>query len=140
MSFKRSKYNFKINNITHTVEKPQIFLCDRQLRKLGEIFPITTPRVKVNLNGADEVSFTVTKNIKNYNNKDIDILEKKYGLEIENNISTQYENLIDYSVVFVQGFGYFEVSPTVNDNTNTVKTLNGNSLGETELGQLHCTL
>ena len=140
MSFKRSKYNFKINPITHTVEKPQIFLCDRQLRKLGEIFPITTPRVKVNLNGADEVSFTVTKNIKNYNNKDIDVLKKKYGVEIENSIATQYEKLIDYSVVFVQGFGYFEVSPTVNDNANTVKTLNGNSLGETELGQLHCTL
>ena len=140
MSFKRNKYNFKINPISNTVEKPKIFFCDRQLHKIGEIFPVATPRVKVNLNGADEVSFTVTKNIKNYNDKDINVLKKKYGIEIENGIATQYENLIDYSVVFVQGFGYFEVSPTINDYSNMVKTLSGNSLGETELGQLHCTL
>lgn len=121
MSFNQNKYKFKQNPISKQIEKPKIFLCDRQLRKKGEIFPVAAPRIKVNLNGADELSFTVTKNT-------------------ENSIAAQYENLIDYSVVFVQGFGYFEVSPTINDHSNTVKTLSGNSLGETELGQLYCTL
>lgn len=139
MSFK-SRYSFNINPINGKVEKPKMFICDRQLNKLGEIFPVTSPRIKTNLNGADEISFTVTKNIKNYNNKDIEILNKKYGITLKNEISNQYNALDDYSIVLATGFGYFEVSPTITDNSNVVKSLSGSSLGETELSQILCTL
>ncbi len=116
MSFNPNKLNFKVDQITGDIIQPQIFLCDRQLNKKGEIYPFSNLRIKAVLNGADEISFTVHKNIKIYN------------------------EITDYSVVLVKGFGYFEVSPTINDTYTSIKTLNGNSLGESELSQLHCTL
>lgn len=117
-----------------------MYLCDRQLRKKGEIHPIISPVIKVNLNGADEISFSVKKNITNYNSSDVNILRKKYGIDVGNKISTQYNNINDYSVVLAEGFGYFEVSPTIVDNSNTEKRISGNSLGESELSQLQCKL
>lgn len=138
--FKKQRYTFKIDPVSKKIKKPKIYLCDRQLRKKGEIFPILSPLIKVNLNGADEISFSVKKNISNYNSKDVDILSKKYGVDVGNKISKQYNDINDYSVVFAEGFGYFEVSPTIVDNSNTEKRINGKSLGESELSQLQCIL
>lgn len=126
--------------VSKKIEKPKIYLCDRQLRKKGEIHPVLSPVIKTNLNGADEISFTVKKNITNYNNSDIKALNKNYGIDVGNRISTQYNNINDYSIVLAEGFGYFEVSPTIVDNSNTEKRINGNSLGESELSQLQCKL
>ncbi len=138
--FKKQRYTFKIDPVSKKIKKPRIYLCDRQLRKKGEIYPILSPVIKVNLNGADEISFSVKKNISNYNSNDVNILRKKYGVDVDNKISTQYNNINDYSVVFAEGFGYFEVSPTIVDNSNTEKRINGKSLGESELSQLQCIL
>lgn len=121
MSFNPNKLTFKVDEITGEIVLPQVFLCDRQLNKIGEIYPVGDLRIKCVLNGADEISFRMQKNVSNTDN-------------------ALYHKIKDYSVVFVQGFGYFEVSPTVNDTYTSIKTLNGNSLGESELSQLFCTL
>lgn len=121
MSFNPNKLTFKVDEITGEIVQPQVFLCDRQLNKIGEIYPVGDLRIKCVLNGADEISFTTPKNVFNHENP-------------------LYHKIKDYSVVFVRGFGYFEVSPTVNDTYTSIKTLNGNSLGESELSQLFCTL
>lgn len=121
MSFNPNKLTFKVDEITGEIVQPQVFLCDRQLNKIGEIYPVGDLRIKCVLNGADEISFRMQKNVSNTDN-------------------ALYHKIKDYSVVFVQGFGYFEVSPTVNDTYTSIKTLNGNSLGESELSQLFCTL
>lgn len=138
--FMKQRYTFKVDPVSKKIKKPKIYLCDRQLKKKGEIHPIISPVIKVNLNGADEISFSVKKNITNYNNSDVNILRKKYGIDAGNKISTQYNNINDYSIVLAEGFGYFEVSPTIVDNSNTEKRINGNSLGESELSQLQCKL
>lgn len=138
--FKKQRYTFKVDPVSKKIKKPKIYLCDRQLKKKGEIHPVISPVIKVNLNGADEISFSVKKNITNYNNSDVNILRKKYGIDAGNKISTQYNNINDYSIVLAEGFGYFEVSPTIVDNSNTEKRINGNSLGESELSQLQCKL
>ncbi len=121
MSFNPNKLTFKVDEITGEIIQPQVFLCDRQLNKIGEIYPVGDLRIKCVLNGADEISFRTPKNVSDHENP-------------------LYHRIKDYSVVFVQGFGYFEVSPTVNDTYTSIKTLNGNSLGESELSQLFCTL
>ena len=136
----QGKYTFKVDPVSKKIKKPKIYLCDKQLKKKGEIHPVISPVIKVNLNGADEISFSVKKNITNYNNSDVNILRKKYGIDADNKISTQYNNINDYSIVLAEGFGYFEVSPTIVDNSNTEKRINGNSLGESELSQLQCKL
>ena len=122
------------------IEKPKVFLCDRQLRKKGEIFPISSPIIKTNLNGSDEISFSIKKNTKNYNDKDVRYFKGKYNKNLGTEVSTQYSDITDYSIILAEGFGYFEVSPTIADNSNVEKRINGNSLGETELSQLQCTL
>lgn len=121
MSFNPNKLTFKVDEITGEIVQPQVFLCDRQLNKIGEIYPVGDLRIKCVLNGADEISFSTPKNVSDHEN-------------------SLYHKIKDYSVVFVRGFGYFEVSPTVNDTYTSIKTLNGNSLGESELSQLFCTL
>lgn len=131
---------FPTNKITNEIEQPQIFACDRQLHRKGEIYPVSDIRIKKNLNGADEISFTVTKNVKIIEDSDLEELKEIYGDNIQTGIANMYDELQDYSVVFARGFGYFEVSPTISDKSNMVKTLSGNALGETELSQLLCTL
>lgn len=121
MSFNPNKLTFKVDKITGEIIQPQIFLCDRQLNTIGEIYPVGDLRIKCVLNGGDEISFSTPKNVSNHENP-------------------LYHKIKDYSVVFVRGFGYFEVSPTINDTYTSIKTMNGNSLGESELSQLFCTL
>lgn len=121
MSFNPNKLTFKVDEITGEIIQPQIFLCDRQLNTIGEIYPVGDLRIKCVLNGGDEISFSTPKNVSNHENP-------------------LYHKIKDYSVVFVRGFGYFEVSPTINDTYTSIKTMNGNSLGESELSQLFCTL
>ena len=117
MSFHLSKKTFKVDEITGEIIQPQVFLCNRQLDRLGELYPILDLRIKATLNGADEISFRLPKNEENL-----------------------YGSLKDYSVVLVTGFGYFEVSPTVSDTFTSIKNVQGSSLGEAELSQLFCTL
>lgn len=121
MSFNPNKLTFKVDEITGEIVQPQVFLCDRQLNKIGEIYPVGDLRIKCVVNGADEISFSTPKNVSDHENP-------------------LYHKIKDYSIVFVRGFGYFEVSPTINDTYTSIKTINGNSLGESELSQLFCTL
>lgn len=116
MSFNPNKLTFQVDEVTGEIIQPQVLLCDRQLNKLGEIYPVNSLRIKANLNGADEVSFSTPRQ------------------------SAIYDDIKDYSIVFVRGFGYFEVSPTVSDTFVETKNVQGSSLGETELSQLLCTL
>lgn len=140
MSFNPNKLTFKVDEITGEIIQPKIFLCNRQLKKIGEIFPVNDLRIKAVLNGADEISFSTPKYIKGYNNIDIVFLNKNSVSPIENDLNILYDKLKDYSVILAEGFGYFEVSPTINDNHSSVKQLQGHSLGESELSQLFCTL
>ena len=39
MSFNPNKLTFKVDEITGEIIQPQVFLCDRQLNKIGEIYP-----------------------------------------------------------------------------------------------------
>lgn len=116
MSYNPNKLTFKVDELTGEIVQPHVFLCDRQLHILGEIYPVSNLRIKANLNGADEISFRISK---------------------KNEIFNQIK---EYSVVLARGFGYFEVSPTVSDAAETTKEVQGSSLGEAELSQLLCTL
>lgn len=140
MSFNPNKLTFKVDEITGEIIQPKIFLCNRRLDKIGEIFPVNDLRIKAVLNGADEISFSTPKHIKNYNDRDVTFLNQNTVSPLTNDVNLLYDNINDYSVILAEGFGYFEVSPTINDNYSSVKHLQGNSLGESELSQLFCTL
>lgn len=61
MSFNPNKLTFKVDEITGEIVQPQVFLCDRQLNKIGEIYPVGDLRIKCVVNGADEISFSTQK-------------------------------------------------------------------------------
>lgn len=140
MGFNPDRLTFKVDEITGEIIQPKIFLCDRQLNKTGEIYPVNDLRIKSVLNGADEISFSTPEHAENYNGKDVAYINKKAFTPVAGDENPMYGRLRDYSVVLAEGFGYFEVSPTVNDTYTPVKNLHGSSLGESELSQLFCTL
>lgn len=140
MSYNPDKLSFKVNEVSGGIDQPQIFLCNRQLNKIGEIYPVYDLKIKANLNGSDELSFSIPKEIKNYNNKDADRLNRESILPLQNKYSALYDKITDYSVILVEGFGYFETLSTIKDAYTHTKNIQGKSLGESELSQLYCTL
>lgn len=140
MGFHSDKLTFQTDEITNEIRQPQIFLCDRQLNTLGEISPVNNLRIKCSLNGADEISFQTPKDVRNYNDSDLKKLNQASINTISREGNRLYNQLKDYSVILVPGFGYFEVSPSVSDAATKTKNISGSSLGEAELAQLFCTL
>ncbi len=140
MGFHSDRLTFQTDEITNEIRQPQIFLCDRQLNNLGEISPVNDLRIKCSLNGADEISFQTPKDVRNYNDSDLKELNKTSTNPVSRGGNRLYGQLTDYSVILAPGFGYFEVSPSVNDTATEIKNISGSSLGESELSQLLCTL
>lgn len=62
MSIPFKKYGYKLNPITDEYRTPQIFLVNKRLQKIGELYPIDNLKITVNeINQADEISFTYHK-------------------------------------------------------------------------------
>lgn len=106
----------KLNPTTHTLETPVLILKNRNLEPISEIKYFTNWRMIFQAMGLDEISF--------------DIYKELNGIPCE-----LWDKIIDLAVIEVRGYGHFEISVSVSDGADTVKTVTGQSL-ETELGQL----
>ena len=113
--------NQYIINKDRTIEQDKVFLCDRLLRKKGEIYPVDSLKTIINLNSNDEVSFRIYK----YNN---------------GNLNPLWNQLDELSVILVQGKGYFEISVPKTAEDVDYKDISGISLCEAETGQAYVTL
>ena len=122
MAIPFKKYGYTINPITDEIETPQIFLVNKRLKKIGELYPVENLRITVNeINQPDEVSFT-------------------YYKEINGEKSPYFNDIDDLSVIQVGGFGFFECSIGKNHNSSVLKTVTAKSLGYAELSQTLHTL
>lgn len=108
-------------NVDGSVEQDKVFLCDRQLHILGEIFPVTDLKIDAHLDSNWECSFTVYKN------------NDGVTLPLWNKIK-------DLAVIYIEGKGFFEISdPLTSDNTD-YKEVHGISLCEAEIEQAKTTI
>lgn len=118
LTYKKDKYSKKII-------QPEIYLCARNLKKIGRLYPVESPQIVTNYNAADELSFVFYK----------------YTNDVKCNF---YDELNDLSIIKVENSStenmYFELSVTEIDNGSLYKKVSGKSLGHCELGQKLVTL
>ncbi len=116
------KHGYKINPITDEIETPQIFLVTKQLKKIGELYPVQNLKITINeVNQADEVSFT-------------------YYKKLDGKPCPCFDQLVDLAVIQVGNFGFFEINVSKTENTSIFKNVVGRSLGHAELSQILATL
>ena len=111
---------FHINH-DNTIEPDKIFLCNRQLQRLSEIYPVEGLKLDMHMNSNWEVSFTIHRN----NN----------GIEMPN-----WDKIDDLAIIEVENKGLFEIAVPKTSDTSVYKAVNGISLGEAETGQTKITL
>ena len=105
----------KIDKHTNKIALPTILLQNRSFDTIGKL-NYTNFNASLVANGIDEVSFEVHKYVDG----------KKCAI---------WDSLQDLKVVHVEGYGKFEISVNYTDNTETTKSVHGQSL-EVELGQI----
>ena len=110
-----------IVNIDGSVEQDKIFICDRSLNRLGELYPVEDLLTVIHLNQGDEVSFKIYKNSNGEDNP-------------------FWDKIDDIQVVLVEGKGYFEIATPLTTEECTYKQVTGISLGEAETSQTNITL
>lgn len=122
MAIPFKKYGYTINPITDEIQTPQVFLVNKQLKKIGELYPVENLKITVNeVNQPDEVSFT-------------------YYKETDNIELPCFDQLEDLSIIQFGDFGFFECSISKNQNTSIAKSVTAQSLGYSELSQILHTL
>lgn len=118
MSIPFKKYGYKLNPITDEIEYPQIFLVNKRLKKMGELYPVENFQITINeVNQADEISFT-------------------YYKDTNNEERPLFEQIDDLTVVQVQDYGFFELAVNKQQSDSIKKTVSGISLGIAELSQI----
>lgn len=122
MSIPFKKYNYTVNPLTNEPETPQIFLVNKRLHRVGELYPIENLKLTINeVNNADEVSFT-------------------YYREVNGVECGCFHELDDLSVIEIRGYGFFECSISKEESSHISKSISAQSLGHSELSQILATL
>ena len=120
------KLSYKKNYYSKDIVKPLVFLCNKNLTRIGRLNPVNDLNISVNYNAADEISLSLLKYVQ----------ENKVFL---------YDKIEDLSVIEVKnGFDdesrYFEVGMDEKDTGAIVKSITGKELGYAELSQKLVTL
>ena len=117
-----NRYSYTLNEDTGEIETPDVFLLDKKLHKQGILYPVTDFRVLVNVVDADEISFSFHKY---YNGEKQEL----------------YHSLITNSVVYVRGFGCFQMTVSeIDSKEGVLKTATGVSLANCELSDINATV
>lgn len=106
----------KMDKFTNTISLPSIILMNRNGKKYGKLRYDNYKTSFVGV-GIDEISFDVYK----YEN----------GKE-----NPLWDKIVDLKIIEVEDYGRFQISVSYTDSTETVKSINAQSL-EVELGQLY---
>lgn len=112
-----------IFNIDGDLKKPVIFLCNKSLKRIGELtYFVQNINANNNFNNADEVSFNIYKKIN----------------DIENPLWDEVQNL---RLIYIYDYDeYYEIELSEKDSTESIKAITGTSLCEAELSQLNIEL
>lgn len=115
-------YTYVFDKNTGNLEYPDVYLLTKSLHKKGQLYPVANLKIVVKANDADEVSFDFYK----------------YYDDIE---QEQYKQLKTDSVVYVKGFGCFQLKVNEYDKEEGIyKSVSGESLADVELSNILATL
>lgn len=115
-------YTYVFDKNTGNLEYPDVYLLTKSLHKKGQLYPVVNLKIVVKANDTDEVSFDFYK----------------YYDDIE---QEQYKQLKTDSVVYVKGFGCFQLKVSEYDKEEGIcKSVSGESLANTELANILATL
>lgn len=115
-------YTYVFDKNTGNLEYPDVYLLTKSLHKKGQLYPVANLKIVVKANDADEVSFDFFK----------------YYDDIE---QEQYKQLKTDSVVYVKGFGCFQLKVSEYDKEEGIcKSVSGELLPNTELANILATL
>lgn len=115
-------YTYVFDKNTGNLEYPDVYLLTKSLHKKGQLYPVANLKIVVKANDADEVSFDFYK----------------YYDDIE---QEQYKQLKTDSVVYIKGFGCFQLKVSEYDKEEGIcKSVSGESLANTELANILATL
>ena len=114
------------------VEDYTIVLSTRDKRHLGQLYGIKGVVSSGKMNAANELSFSVYKeeliNINHFETKDVE--------KIEQHRKELWENIVDFKLVWIKELDeYYEINVSLDDSTDTYKTITATSLCEAELSQ-----
>ncbi len=107
----------KLDKYTGRIEQPSILLMNRSSHIIGKISRYDNWNILLVANGLDEIVFDV----------------HKYS---DGRLCPVWDDLVDLKIVYVEGFGSFEISVDYVDNAETIKSVHGQSL-EVELAQIN---
>ena len=115
-------YTYVFDKNTGDLEYPDIYLLTKSLHKKGQLYPVSGLKIVVKANDTDEISFDFYKYLDN----------------IEQEL---YDQLKTDSVVYVKGFGCFQLKVSEYDKEEGIcKSVSGESLANTELANILATL
>ena len=115
-------YTYVFDKNTGDLEYPDVYLLTKSLHKKGQLYPVSGLKIVVKANDADEVSFDFYKYLDN----------------IEQEL---YDKLKTDSVVYVKGFGCFQLKVNEYDKEEGIyKSVSGESLANIELSNILVTL
>ena len=114
------KSNDTVDNFPINPEDYTILLANRSLQLLGQIVNIdyTTVNPKCNLNSADEINFTIYR-------------------ELDNVVEPLWDKIIDLKIIYVRELDeFFQITVQTDEGSDkTTKAITGTSLCEAELSQ-----
>ena len=122
----------KLRFINNRVEDYTIVLSTRDKRHLGQLNGIKGIVSSCKMNAANEMSFSVYKenllNVDDISNEDIE--------EIEKIREELWNNIVNFKLIWIKELNeYYEINVSLDDSTDTYKTITATSLCEAELSQ-----
>lgn len=106
-----------------------IVLSNKSLQHLGQLTGLKNMKFNANLNSADEISFTVYR-------AELSASETLSKEDIEAYQDYIWSNLIDFKTIWVKELNeYFQIRVSTDDADDTIKSVTGTALCESELSQ-----
>ena len=78
------KLSYKKNYYSKDIVKPLVFLCNKNLTRIGRLNPVNDLNISVNYNAADEISLSFYKYINDEKNEFYDQIEDLSIIEVKN--------------------------------------------------------
>lgn len=122
----------KLRLINNRVEDYTIVLSTRDKRHLGQIYGVKGVVSSCKMNAANEISFSVYKeNIIKITDND-----KRTYEEIEAFREKLWNDIVNFKLIWIKELNeYYEIHVSLDDSTDTYKTITATSLCEAELSQ-----
>lgn len=109
-------------DVEHNIEDYTIVLSKKNYQHIGQIRNVSELISKINMNAANEISFTVYK-YNNYEDKEIEPL---------------WDEIVDFKYIYVVELDeYYEINVELIDGESIYKTVTGTSACEVELSQTY---